>query len=106
MIEEYPETNGYANIPSFVKGNPKNNASYLAQSVEVYPEWGDILIEADRRLEEAVPGYNIVQIKEKFGGLRYYVDPADPDNTTEEQWEALHIITDWAENEAWKRRLQ
>lgn len=73
-MEEYPEPQGCYNYPTFVKSNPLNNDSYLEKCCETYPEWADLLREAHAQLEELAPGYNIAQIKDKFGGLRYYWD--------------------------------
>jgi len=42
--------------------------------------WFPIIEECDKQLQYVVPGYTIFQIKEKWGGLRYYVDyPVDID---------------------------
>lgn len=73
-MEEYPEPRGCYNEPGFVKNNPLNNETYLQKCCEAIPEWSDILRETHAKLEALAPGYNIAQIKEKFGGLRYYID--------------------------------
>jgi len=39
--------------------------------------WIDIVIELDLQLEALDPGYTIQQVKEKFGGLRYYYGPTE-----------------------------
>lgn len=36
--------------------------------------WLDLVVETDARLLAANPNYKIAQIKEKFGGLRYYIE--------------------------------
>lgn len=36
--------------------------------------WLDLVLETDARLLAVNPDYRIVQVKEKFGGLRYYID--------------------------------
>ena len=36
--------------------------------------WLDLILEIDTHLAATNPDYRIVQIKEKFGGLRYYTD--------------------------------
>jgi hypothetical protein len=36
--------------------------------------WKDIILEADEMLAYIDPNYRILQIKEKFGGLRYYFE--------------------------------
>lgn len=76
-MTEYPEPKGYNNIPGFVKSNPLNNSSYIEKCCEDYPKWADILRDTNEKLEEIVPGYNISQIKDKFGGLRYYWKPPE-----------------------------
>lgn len=37
-----------------------------------YPGWNNIIITCNRKLEMLDPDYRILQIKEKFGTLRYY----------------------------------
>lgn len=71
-MPEYPEPQGSQNTPGFVKSNPLNNETYLDQCCVAYPKWADLLRETHAKLEEIAPGYNISQIKDKFGGLRYY----------------------------------
>ena len=66
----YPEPNGYRSYPGFVKNNPLNNDGYIA-AFEGDP-WYEILQDAHQGLCEIDPGYNIVQIKGKFGDLCYY----------------------------------
>jgi hypothetical protein len=48
--------------------------------------WYPLLVELDEQLRTLLPNYVIHQVKEKFGGLRYYwepgeeaPDPSDPD---------------------------
>lgn len=36
--------------------------------------WRDLILETHARLMAVNPGYKVAQIKEKFGGLRYYVN--------------------------------
>lgn len=66
------ESNGYRSEAGYVKARPENNQHYLEQ----YSDWPfhSILIWLDRELEELIPGYNISQIKMKFGELRFYFD--------------------------------
>jgi len=72
MTNIYPEPPGYACAMGFVKSNPLNNRAYL----ELWKDdpWYDLLVRCDQELEALSPGYNIAQIKSKFGGLRYYTD--------------------------------
>ena len=68
----YAETSGYSAQKGFVKRDSRNNDYYLAQYVDepYYP----VLLLADQAITAIVPDYNIAQIKEKFGELRYYID--------------------------------
>ena len=73
MIEEFEEGPGYSTSPGSVKGNPKNNKFYLDRCCKAFPEWEEVLLDTDKKLESLVPGYNIVQIKDKFKYLCYYI---------------------------------
>ncbi|KXO92879.1 MULTISPECIES: hypothetical protein [Tsukamurella] len=48
--------------------------------LEIRPGWYPIIIDLDRKLSAIDPSYQLVQVKEKFGGLRYYVE-FEPDRT-------------------------
>lgn len=48
-------------------GKPYGPASSIGKG------WLSIIVDLDQKLAEIDPGYEIHQIKEKFGGLRYYV---------------------------------
>jgi len=39
--------------------------------------WGPLIAELEAKLRVLSPGYTISQVKEKFGGLRYYADAGD-----------------------------
>ena len=39
--------------------------------------WINLIVELDRELSQVDPNYQLAQCKEKFGGLRYYVDLSD-----------------------------
>ena len=81
------EPNGYAAVPGFVKSQAENNDYYVEQFKD--EPWYPIIKHTHDALTELVPGYNIAQIKEKFGGLRYYID------LPEEVLEAA-VNPDWA----------
>lgn len=53
--------------------------------------WQPLLDEADRKIRELVDTYTVLQIKEKFGGLRFYVSlPEYTDETAATQvWEIV-----------------
>ncbi len=43
--------------------------------------WIPLVLKLDEELADIFPDYTVFQVKEKFGGLRYYVDrfyPSDP----------------------------
>ena len=41
------------------------------------PGWDDLLLDLDGRLAEIDPSYTVLQAKEKFGTLRFYVSASD-----------------------------
>lgn len=43
------------------------------KSVDCGPGWWGIIRRLDAGLKEIAPDYQVMQVKEKFGGLRYYV---------------------------------
>lgn len=45
----------------------------------VGPGWYDLVDACDRALTMVAPDYKVLQIKEKFGGLRYYITDVPPD---------------------------
>lgn len=44
--------------------------------------WWTLISNCDKELSAVDPDYTIFQVKEKFGGLRYYYSPSNPDNRT------------------------
>ena len=95
-IQEYPEEPGYKSAQGFVKGNPLNNKSYITKYVRDDKELADLLFELDREIELINPGYNIVQIKDKFGGLRYYTG-GGLENLTDDKYSAIQLLISMAE---------
>lgn len=47
------------------------------QVIQVDEGWHQLVIDCDRELSLFDPHYKILQIKEKFGGLRYYIKPSE-----------------------------
>ncbi|MGH9025731.1 MAG: hypothetical protein ACRDWD_06385 [Acidimicrobiia bacterium] len=45
--------------------------------IRVGPGWYPIIVAVDRKLADLDPDYRVLQVKEKFGGLRYYWRPRD-----------------------------
>jgi len=64
-------------------------ASY-GKYIHVDEGWYQIIVDCDKELTAIDPNYQILQIKEKFGGLRYYMTPCN--DTTEEQRNKMHQI--------------
>ena len=64
----------------------RTNAHAINVMVNYEEPWGDevgvgwalIVMKCHRELQHLDPGYRIAQIKEKFGGLRYYFDSSVP----------------------------
>lgn len=57
--------------------------------------WHGIIHDIDKELSSIDPDYTIQQIKEKFGGLRYYF------NTKTEHWRAMNDVVARYEQAAW-----
>ena len=50
------------------------------KSVDVDEGWHRIVLDCDNELTQMDPDYRIAQIKQKFGGLRYYFETSNPDD--------------------------
>lgn len=48
-------------------------------SVDCDAGWHPILVSLDKAMAEVDPDYTLEQVKEKFGGLRYYYQPSRDD---------------------------
>lgn len=57
------------------------------KSIDVDEGWYQLVIDCDRELTQIDPHYQIAQIKEKFGGLRYYFHPSQSDTSN-----AMHKV--------------
>lgn len=42
------------------------------KKADIPVEWVDVVDKLDDDLRELYPGYRVLQVKEKFGGLRFY----------------------------------
>ncbi|KAK6339276.1 hypothetical protein TWF718_008697 [Orbilia javanica] len=65
------EPAGCSALAGLVKSRWENNEYYLEQFAN--DPWYPVLKSTHEAIKELVPNYNISQIKEKFGGLRYYI---------------------------------
>lgn len=50
----------------------QSQEKYIKEVKEHYPGWANLIDEINEYILEFDPNYEIRQIKEKFGGLRYY----------------------------------
>jgi len=74
-----------------------SNDEFIAEAKEAYPGWAKIIQEANDKMTEIDPDYYPVQIKEKFGGLRFYFKPSNSEN-----YNKLEAIEGWAETQSFK----
>lgn len=56
--------------------------------IDTPPEWYELIIECHEKLLAIDPDYKLHQVKEKFGGLRYYFDT---DTDKEEEMRAIAL---------------
>lgn len=83
----FDEKRGCSLKPGFVKRNPKNNAAYVENYLKHNEQFRDIVEPAVEEMEQICPGFNIVQMKEKFYSTRFYVSV--PEGTDEEVAERI-----------------
>ena len=57
------------------------------KSIDVDEGWYQLIVDCDKELTAIDPNYQIFQIKQKFGGLRYYVHPSQSDTS-----KAMHEV--------------
>jgi len=68
--------------------------------IEVDEGWYQIIVDCDKELTEIDPNYGILQIKEKFGGLRYYMTPSN--DTTPEQRDKMYEVIEKYEKKSFE----
>lgn len=73
----------------------KHNHLYFS-GVECLSGWNDLILECHEKLLSIDNNYKICQIKEKFGGLRYYFDTCKVPSV----WEDMHHIVSEYERES------
>jgi hypothetical protein len=56
-------------------------APEYSKSIDVDEGWYQLVIDCDKELTAIDPHYRVFQIKEKFGGLRYYFHPSQSDTS-------------------------
>ena len=47
-------------------------------TIEVDEGWYQLVLDCDKELSKIDPKYDLFQVKEKFGGLRYYFQSSNP----------------------------
>lgn len=62
-----------------------------AAILEVPDHWLPHIFVLDAELEELMPGYEVLQVKVKFGGLRYYWRA--PEGTSKDVWDKALELT-------------
>ena len=65
--------------------------------IECGEGWRDIISRTHEKLKYLDPDYTILQIKEKFGGLRYYFDSSEYGGVT---YDIMNDVVSSAEREA------
>jgi hypothetical protein len=65
---------------------------------ECQPGWYRLILDLDDKINSIEPNYKIDQIKEKFGGLRFYYDQLSID---EDNRERVAKLVDAAEEQAY-----
>ena len=70
------------------------------KSIEVDEGWYQIIVDCDNALMQIDPNYQIAQIKQKFGGLRYYFEPSSSEYN-DELWTKMNAIVHTYEDIAW-----
>lgn len=61
-----------------IKRLEKKIAPGYWSSIDVGPGWYQIVLDCDQELTTVDPHYTLYQVKEKFGGLRYYCASRHP----------------------------
>ena len=64
----------------------------FSPSLDIGPGWIPIIVDLHSSILSILPNYTILQIKEKFGGLRYYIVDNSDYVTPQIQQEANHLI--------------
>jgi hypothetical protein len=64
---------------------------------DVGPGWHPILTRLHGQLSAVAPGYRVEQVKEKFGGLRVYLDYGDPTERTAAEAACIELAEDLIE---------
>ena len=67
-------------LPPQIQAIADRLAESWGETADVRPGWFELIIRLDEQLTRLSPGYVVEQCKSKFGTLRYYARPEDPDD--------------------------
>lgn len=87
-VEDLPGGYGFCN-PAYADSRQLTNDEYLSTISDDDP-WKDTLVSGAAVLDVVVPGWSIVQIKEKFNECRFYINI--PDDIDEDLQDAGNCI--------------
>jgi len=76
-MKEDLEERLFSRFPSFFRYRSNLRASLMGFGFECGDGWFDLIWKLCEDIERAVPpeGFNVAQVKEKYGGLRFYAGP-------------------------------
>lgn len=67
-------------LPPQIQAIADRLAETWGETIDVGPGWFDLIIRLDQELSRLSPGYDVEQCKSKYGTLRYYAHPNDPED--------------------------
>lgn len=70
------------------------------REIRCKPGWYPIIIDLDQKLAELCPGYVVLQVKEKWAGLRYYFELPAGSGDQPALRRKMHALVDEAESRA------
>lgn len=89
------EEAGVQGAPDQVRERLKPRFTSMWDTLDIGNGWLPIVDRLDRQIAEIVPDYEVTQVKEKFGGLRYYIGAIHSD-----QFDRVHELIAEAEAES------
>ena len=95
-MSDYINDGGYGTEKTFPEQLQKRIDAGIGCGSSIGKGWLSIVVELDAQLAEVDPDYKIDQIKEKFGGLRYYISSDAGDMVT------LYNLVGEAEEKSYK----
>ena len=75
-------------IQSIINRIRKDHDKYLS----IGSGWNNLVIQCNKELQEIDPNYEVLQVKEKYGGLRFYF--ASSDGVSSENISKMHAIVE------------